>query len=278
MYHLTDLMKRKIGLQILQAPHTFFFLDYDGTLAPIMPRPSQANLRESTREILSKLAANPKFSVGVITGRKLSEIECMVLLNNIIYAGNHGLELKGPGFCYTHAKTKEFRRTLKEVASAVHGMGKVFPGSFVEDKEITLCFHFRLVDDKWTAALRAEFVKRVTPWLNTEKIIVTESMKALEVRPYLDWDKGRAVQWILMHEDPESLPVYIGDDRTDEDAFTALAERGITIKVGYDKNSAAKYFLEDVSEVERFLSFMTIMGAGREPPAEAEPAKLEASK
>lgn len=263
MEYLKDAFKRKIASRVLRSAHTFFLLDYDGTLTPIMPKPEMAKLRESTRKILEKLSKNPSFSVGIITGRRIDEIKSLVKLNNVIYAGNHGLELEGHDFSFTHVKAKASKRILSEIKTALQTFSKDFPGSFVEDKGVTLTYHYRLLDPKWVKTLRGEFVKRVSPWLNRKKIQIFEAKKALEVRPYIHWNKGSAVRWILLHEDPESLPIYIGDDKTDEDAFKAVNDRGFSISVGNQKNSYAQYYVKDIYEVERFLSSLASMKSSK---------------
>lgn len=254
MEYLKDALKKKVDSQVLQSPHTFLLLDYDGTLTPIMPKPEMARLPESTRKILDKLSRNPKFSVGIVTGRQINEIKSLVKLKNVIYAGNHGLELEGPDFNYTHAKAKEFIRILRKVKNKLQPFQKLFPGSFIEDKKITLTYHYRLVDSRLIKMLQRAFLKEVSLWVRNKKIQILKAKKALEVYPNFNWNKGSAVRWILLHENTESLPIYIGDDKTDEMAFKALNELGITIRVGFSRDSHAQYFVKDVNEVWKFLS------------------------
>lgn len=254
MQYLKDALKRKVASQIMRAPHTFVLLDFDGTLVPIMPKPEMVHLRASTKKLLEKLSKNARMSLGIISGRRLEEIKSLVGIKGLVYAGNHGLELEGPDFKYTHAKTKEFKRILKEIIPVLQPLSKIFPGTFVENKEITLTYHYRLLDPKWVETCRKEFVKRLSKWLDNKLIKVMEAKKALEVRPYFTWNKGSAVRWILLHEDPASFPIYIGDDKTDENPFKALKDRGVTIRVGFDRNSAAQYFVKDNDEVVRLLS------------------------
>lgn len=259
MEYLSDALKRKVAARILRAPHTFFFLDYDGTLTPIRPKPTMAHMRESTRDVLQELSRNPGFSVGIVSGRQLDEIRSVVAVKDVFYVGNQGLEIQGPDFRYTHAKADEFRVILRQIGSALKLMSEIFPGSFVEDKEVTLSYHYRMTEPDQVPALRREFLKRVSPWLDAGKVRVMEVKKALEVRPDFEWNKGSAARWLLLRGEPESLPVFIGDDGTDELAFRALNDRGITIKVGHEKLSHAQYYLKDVCEVERFLSFLSIL-------------------
>lgn len=258
MEYLYDNLRKKIAQKISEAPHVFFLFDYDGSLTPLMPKPELAKMKESTRKFLDNISKIPKFSVGIITGRKISEIRSIVQLDHIIYAGNHGLELEGPDFKYVHAKTKEFKRILHEVSAEIRPLAKNFPQTFLEDKEFTLTYHYRLLSNARVPDLIKEFSKIVAPWVADKKIKILEAKKAIEVRPNINWNKGSAVRWILLHEDPMSLPIYFGDDKTDEHAFKAVNDRGYSIRIGYEKESAAQYYLKSVYEVEEFLSFLAM--------------------
>jgi len=128
------------------------------------------------------------------------------------------------------------------------------PGLFLEDKRYALALHYRLArpQDMWAieeflAAVRAYQRKGIT-------LEVIHGKKVIEVRP-VGSNKGKAVQFLLAGEYINTLPVYIGDDLTDEEAFVALGDRGITIVVADPpRASAAKYYLSDTREVHRFLS------------------------
>ena len=252
---LTDKFKRKIADQAFRSPHTFLLLDYDGTLTPIVAKPELAKLHESTRKLLNKLVKQTEFSVGVITGRTTREMRALVHLKSLIYAGNHGLELEGPDFKYTHPKAKESARIIKDVKMALLPLLAAFPGTVMEDKHLTLSFHYRLVPFVKLCSLKEQFDRLIAPWVGNRKIQIQEAKKVWEIRPHLNWNKGSAVRWILLHEDPASFPIYIGDDKPDESAFKALKGRGITVRVGFDPASLARYYVKDTNEVERFLSF-----------------------
>lgn len=260
MKYLTEEIRERITQRIIQSSRVFFFLDYDGTLCPIMPRPEMAQLDASMRKILENLAQNNRFSIGIITGRSLDQIKSLMGVKNIVYAGNHGLELRGPGFYYVHAGTKRFNPVLREVNAALRPLTKSYAGSFVEDKGVTLTYHYRLMDERLISSLHAGILRRLSHWLDRKEIILIQGKKAFEIRPGVNWNKGSAVRWILLHENPEAFPIYIGDDRTDEAAFKALQDRGITIRVGNNSASYAKYFVKDTCEVEEFLSLLALSG------------------
>lgn len=254
MEYLTDRLKSRILAEVGGAARVFLFLDYDGTLCRIMPDPGAARLNAGMRKIIEALRKNQKFLLGIITGRSLEEIRSLMGIKNIVYAGNHGLELRGPGFYYLHANAKRHNAFVRKAAVALRSLGKSFPGAFLEDKGVTLTFHYRLMDSKRVRELKSALVARISPWLDSGQIVLGRGKKTFEIRPAVNWSKGSAVRWILLHENPDSLPIYIGDDKTDETAFKALKDRGITIRVGNTRSSHARYFMKDPAEVESFLA------------------------
>src|SRR5207247_2406971 len=143
----------------------------------------------------------------------------MTGLPNLTYGGNHGLELEGRGFKITHAQTKTYRPAFEKMIKALGPLSKEFPGGFVEDKGIAITFHYRQVEPRLKPELRKAVFNRIEPWIAAKKVKVTAAKKAFEIRPNVNWTKGSAVQWLLLRENPESLPVYMGDDKTDESAF-----------------------------------------------------------
>ena len=254
MTYLSLAIQNRIVERTLRSRRTFLLLDYDGTLAPIRPRPELAVLDDAARNLLERLSRDPRFSVAVISGRKLSDLKARVKLKNILYAGNHGLELEGPVFSVTHAKARSSRKVLQAVKAALEPLTKIFTGSFIEDKGLTLTYHHRLMPSALDGWMSKSISGNITPWTGNGGVRVHKGKKTLEVRPAVNWDKGSAVNWLLLREDPESYPIYIGDDRTDESAFKALKGRGVTVRVGRNRRSSARYFVKSPREVLDFLS------------------------
>ena len=126
-------------------------------------------------------------------------------------------------------------------------------GVLIEDKLYTLSVHFRLVAGRRLAAFRRLFYRAIRRW--SGKAWITRGKKVFEVRPPFDWDKGKAVKWLIDKLNLQNyLPIYIGDDQTDEDAFRALKGKGISLKVGMGGKTAADKRLRNVAGVYRFLS------------------------
>ncbi|MFC1995227.1 trehalose-phosphatase, partial [Chloroflexota bacterium] len=241
--------------------HVLLLSDYDGTLTPIVSRPEEAVLSPEVREQLCTLAKNPAFSVGIISGRSLTEIKTMVGINDIYYAGNHGLEIDGPGLSFVSPVAKAAQAEIKELVRRLSAKLDGIEGVIIEDKGLSLSVHYRLVK-KGEETRVAEIFQQITSSLLREgKIRVTSGNKVWEVRPPIDWHKGNAVETIRQKIEEllkleQLLTIYLGDDTTDEDAFRIIrCPHGWSIFVGEENTvSSAEYFLSSTVEVMAFLS------------------------
>lgn len=235
--------------------HIFLFLDYDGTLTPIVQYPDKAVISEEVGNLLKDLSTMPKCDVGIISGRALKDIEKMVGLEDIIYAGNHGLEIEGPKIRFESQISPESLSIMRDVKERLSiGLSKI-EGIFVEDKEITLSIHYRLASQSGYLLAKKIIEEIIQPFLVRGKIKVSYGKKVVEIKPPVEWNKGKAVEWILdrvLKEKP-ILPIYLGDDVTDEDVFGILKDKGLTIYIGKPRKSQARYYLKDTREVFEFL-------------------------
>lgn len=232
------------------------FLDYDGTLTAIVERPELAHLPETTRDILDRLLDH--CPVTVVSGRGLADVQEQVGLEGLIYAGSHGFQIDGPRDL--SLEQPEARRLLPRLDSAQKrleaALGDI-PGALVERKRFSIATHYRNVRPQEVERLKevVEDVLEDYPGLQRRggKMVV-------ELQPAVDWDKGKAVAWLLDElelDGPEVLPFYLGDDLTDEDALRLLAHRaeGVGIAVGDEERPTwAHYRLADPAEVERWLA------------------------
>lgn len=234
-------------------------LDYDGTLVPIAPRPEAAVLPEATRALLARLAARPDTHVAVVSGRGLEDIRSRVGLEGVYYVGNHGLEIVGPGLRWVHEAAVAATPRIAECAAGLRAGLDGIEGVVMEDKRITLSVHYRLVRaEEDVARVRAAVLETCA---GRDGIRITEGKRVLEVRPAVDWDKGRATRFLLEALGLESTPqppvVFFGDDLTDEDAFRALRGRGDGILVAsaaeMRPDTAASTLVESTDEVLALL-------------------------
>jgi trehalose 6-phosphate phosphatase len=244
----------EIAAALRAAPDILLFLDFDGTLAPIVEDPSLASMPQSTRQALARLASDPRFSLAIISGRALSDLRLRVGLENLTYAGNHGLEISGPGVEFIEPGAAERLKALGELSRHLRARLHDIRGVEVENKVLSASVHFRRAPVASLPEIRQAVDDAVV--FEDNPFQITEGRKVLEIRPRVGWDKGRAVHWIRQASGNQAaLPLYIGDDSTDEDAFLALPQ-GITISVGKARVTSAQYFLERQELVPEFLLWL----------------------
>ncbi len=247
-----------------EARRILLLMDYDGTLTPIVERPELAVLSEETRDLLRRLAQQRGIKVGIVSGRALADLKSKVSIDGIIYAGNHGLEMEGPGVSFINPLAEEMKpviRIMHHVLSKTLGSIK---GVFVENKGLTLSVHYRMVEDDKAKEVASTFGRVVEIAEASGQVKVTSGKKVYEVRPAIDWDKGRAIKLLMKKygkggRESGLLPIYLGDDRTDEDGFATIEkyQNGISVYVGEERqDSAARYFLKSTEEVAKFLTLL----------------------
>ena len=241
-------------------------LDFDGTLAPIVDRPELAAMPAATRRALERLRALPGVEVAVVSGRGLADVRERAAIPGIAYAGNHGMEIHGPGIDRVHPEAAAARPHLEAALRALEPAVAAVPGAFVEDKGLTLSVHFRLAPRERLPELE-RLVAAVTS--SHPGLKMTEGKQVLEVRPRVEWDKGRAVLFLLgQMRPPAGAPVlYLGDDRTDEDAFRALRERGpsgegVLVSDHPSPETAATSYLREPAEVGALFAALAEAGEG----------------
>ncbi len=242
------------------------FLDYDGTLTPIVEHPEDAVLDEPMRDRIRDLAS--RCLVSVVSGRDVAFVIEQVAVDEVIYLGSHGFDVVTPeGVELSHAREGDFERFLGPLAEAERAItDAVAPiqGARIERKKYAVAVHYRQV-----APVDAPFVESaVDDVLAAEPLLrKTGGKKVFELRPDIDWDKGRALEWLLeavgMSGD-DVVPVYIGDDLTDEDAFAVVHGRGLAIVVAgeVERTTLAAYRVSDTDEVGEVLGRLAELAGG----------------
>lgn len=234
---------------IVGARRILLLLDFDGTLAPIVERPEMAKLSRETLSLLARLNREPRATTAIISGRALFDLKQRVGMN-LIYAGNHGLEIEGHGLNFEHPSLPHARPVIGRLASDLADALGPIDGVFVENKGLSLSIHYRRTDDSRIAEVVRVVESARAPYAYW--VDLRYGKKVLEVRPKVQWDKGKAALWILRHLGDEGvLPVCMGDDATDEDIFQSLPI-SISIKVG-DEPTAARYRVPGPDEVFAIL-------------------------
>lgn len=228
-------------------------LDYDGTLSPIVPDPDKAILSEEMKQSLIQLAKVTP--VAVISGRDRADVEEKVALDQLIYAGSHGLDMAGPeGLDIPEKVDEEILNSLKKAAENLQKKLEHVNGCLVESKKYAIAVHFRNVADEEVELVKEAVLEELE---EHKKLKKGTGKKILELKPDIDWHKGRATNWIfealnLTKED--AIPIFVGDDITDEDAFASIHGEGIGVLVGsHGEQTAATFSLQDTEEVRQFL-------------------------
>lgn len=251
---VTSMPQPEVEERIRAAGSIALFLDFDGTLAPLVPDPAGARLDEAARQALAAISRQDRIVVAIISGRSLDHLRARVGLPNLIYAGNHGLEIEGRGLSFLEPAAAAVRDELRAVTQRLESALGTVPGAFVEYKVLTTSVHYRNVAVADVGRVEQAVCSAIAPVAGLFRL---GSGKMLwEILPRTDWDKGAAVRWILdrLGED-DILSIYFGDDETDENAFRALPD-GLTFKVGCEGATDAKYRVTGPLAVEEFLQWL----------------------
>lgn len=252
MSELADAL-RAIGEITVSRPAVFF--DFDGTLSEIVNDPDTAEPAPGASEALQHLAA--RCPVAVLSGRDLADVARRVGLPGIWYAGSHGFELTAPDG--THHQNEEAAAAipvLEQAAAQLRDKLGDIPGVTVEHKRFGVAVHYRNAARDRIGDVAAA----VRTAGQRDALRVTTGREVIELRPDLDWDKGRTLRWVIdhLHEAGSGplVPIYLGDDITDEDAFDAVRDDGIPIVVRHnddgDRATAARYALDSPAQVAEF--------------------------
>jgi trehalose-phosphatase len=216
--------------------HLLLLTDFDGTLAELAPTPDAAVVSDDVRAELEKLAAMESMTVGVVSGRRLSDVVQRVGPAAEFFAGLHGLEIVGPGVQFHHYALDSVEPLIDRLARETRRQLAWCPDYYLENKTFALTCHVRRTPPELADRALDEFESLAEPYLEARVLKLLTGAKAIELLPAVDWHKGRAVGWIRDRVAPRvGAPVsviYLGDDRTDEDAFTALADDDAAIGVG----------------------------------------------
>ncbi|XP_015888685.1 trehalose-phosphate phosphatase B-like [Ziziphus jujuba] len=264
-------------MKLAEGKKVVVFLDYDGTLSKIVKDPDKATMTQNMREAVKNVALH--FPTAVISGRGRDKVLEFVQLDEVYYAGSHGMDISTPSGSSKYGSdihqtitinekgeevvdfcpAKEFLPTIQEIVIMLRDKTKHIKGAIVEDNKFCLSVHFRCVEDKDVGDLKSMVEDMMQGYPNFK---ISEGKKVMEIRPNIEWDKGRALLYLLdtlgFGNSNDVLPIYIGDDKTDEDAFKVIQSRGedqgLAIVVSSTpKETEASYSLREPNQVKSFL-------------------------
>ncbi|MFE4462265.1 trehalose-phosphatase, partial [Nocardia tengchongensis] len=255
MSELPEANPARLG-DLLDTEKASVLLDFDGTLSAIVPDPGAAALVDGAAPALQRLAS--RCPVAIVSGRELADLRERVGVDGLWYAGCHGFELLAPdGTTHVHDAAPGAELALAAAAAELERSLRDIPGVLVEHKRFAVAVHYRRVAPDRVPAVTAAVHARA----RDRGLRVTGGRKVVELRPDVDWDKGTALRWILGHLTTPTLPIYLGDDLTDEDAFDAIEAEGISVVVRHDENgdrrTAARFALPGPDGVRAFLDDLT---------------------
>mmetsp|Transcript_24859 Transcript_24859/g.59783 ORF Transcript_24859/g.59783 Transcript_24859/m.59783 type:complete len:352 (-) Transcript_24859:88-1143(-) len=285
--------------------HLAVFLDYDGTLTPIVDNPDEAKISHQVKNAVEDISM--KYPTAIITGRSIKAITQFVKLESVYYAGSHGYDIRSPGGEDVIRQVgQEYLPVLAKARDSLRQKLKKIPGSMVEDNKYSVSAHYRRVAKEHWAELESIVDNEVS--LANGKLKKGNGKMVFELRANMDWHKGKAVRTLIKvlesshqsvrncknertpvwrsqmksrasrkrHSSSSSSPqthsklkkavfaIYIGDDKTDEDAFVELAEskQGLGIRVlskgsSQNQSTSAQYVLNSVEEVRQFLDMLS---------------------
>lgn len=221
-----------------------FFLDYDGTLTPIVSRPEDAKISQEMRDVVKTLCE--KYTVAIVSGRFREDVQGLLGIDGLVYAGSHGFDILGPDIEMINPDAQKTIPVIASMVDKVKAELGAIEGVIIEDKKFSLAVHYRLVDeDKHFEKIQSFCQSLVEPFDNLR---LMHGKKVFEILPALDWDKGKAVRFVLKalgYSWDEVAAVYIGDDTTDEDAFRMVKTRGLAVLVSEEERPSVADFTVD---------------------------------
>lgn len=223
-----------------------FFLDFDGTLVDLRPRPGDVHMSRAAKLVLRRLAAHGNTQVAIVSGRTRRNVRELVAVNELRYFGVHGGDRAGqPAKLSGRSKV-----ALEGVKRAAHRLLKSLPGVWIQDKGLSVAIHYRDADSLEARAAGVTLADLLEPWGNSLHLL--NGSRVWEILPREIPGKFTAVAEVLGANRPSTAVVYIGNDGTDEVAFAALPD-AITVRVGREPETHARYFVRTPAEVLRLL-------------------------
>ena len=233
-------------------------LDFDGTLAPIVDDPDAATPTAANEAAVAALAADPAVTTAIVSGRALADVRQRIDGPGT-YAGNHGLELARNGTVAVHPVARKRAARIDAVCSTLESVLGSVPGCRIANKRLTGTVHVRSVPPA-ARPIVSRHTRAVVDRFGGDDLEISSGKRILEIGPSIQWGKGNAVELIAADMPPGTVPIYVGDDVTDESAFRAVEPEGIGIRVGGDDPSAASCRLSSPSEVADLLEWFGTTG------------------
>lgn len=257
MYHTSDVVAHEVRRWLGERP-LLLVTDFDGTLSDLAPTPGEAVMSPEVSETLRLVGQHPRTTLAVVSGRRIDDVRGRTDDVAPFVGGLHGLEIVGPSAGFLHPALARVEPVIADILARARTALAWCPDVVLEDKTYAVTCHVRKVPAEAAGRALGQFVEIAQPALDADLLRVLPGAQALELLPAVEWHKGKAVDWIRSVVDLGPTGgvgvVYLGDDRTDEDAFATLKDRGVAIGVGdRPHDHLIKYRLAGPASVGRFL-------------------------
>jgi len=250
---MTEDIRRSLSERYAHSKRRAIFLDYDGTLVPFFRRPEMAKPSAEVSILLKRLSQDNRNTIVLISGRDKSTLQEWFGESSMKLVAEHGIWLKNP-----NEEWKLFKEQTADWKSRIQPILELYadrlPGSFVEEKEFTLVWHYRAADPEQSSALARELQDHLTIFTANIDLQVIRGNKIIEVRA-AGINKG-SVGLHYLSSDIFDFVLAAGDDWTDEDLFKVLPDSAISIKVGI-ANTHARFTAQNIQEIHRLLQAFT---------------------
>ena len=253
-----DDQRDRIRSRLADASHLLCCLDFDGTLAPIVDDPDAAAPTAENEAAVATLTAAPSVTTAIVSGRALADVRQRTD-GPKTYAGNHGLELERGESVAIHPVARKRAAKIERVCTALETALEHVPNIRIENKRLTGTVHVRSVPPALRPIVERQ-TAAVVDRFGGDALEISTGKRILEIGPSIPWGKGNAVGLISADMPPRTVPMYIGDDVTDESAFRTVEPKGIGIRVGGDEPSAASCRLDAPDDVATFLEWLGSVG------------------
>lgn len=248
----------KIKSLLSDKPLITIFLDFDGTISPIVSTPDKAKMAPKINRLLKILSVTPRILLVIVSGRSLDDLRKKIPLKIINLAANHGLEWVINGE-YNHVPLKiKYLQSLRSVKLSIKKLTELLPDIIIEDKKLSLAIHYRLLNNHQTKIFKEKFRLIIKRYIDANLLEVIDGKKVFDIRPAINWTKGSFSKLIvdeITMKGIKPLTICIGDDETDEDMFK-MFDKGITIRIGKNNNSKGKYYVSKISDIIEFLQLI----------------------
>lgn len=246
-----------VGNRIADAPHVLLGLDFDGVLAPLEEEPAAIQVSVHMQRALAELSQREDVTIAILSGRERADLQMRVGVPNLIYVGNHGLDISGPGCLFVEPTAASRTNIIQDLAEVLTRRLDHVPGVTVRNNGLSICVQEGPMDPMYRMQVR-RVVHGVIACLR-RFFILHAGDHIYEIRPRVYWNKGAAVSWIMdnLHLS-HALPIYVGSDIMDDEAFPLLSE-GIRIQVSETPCPEADYVLAGPAEVRKFLEWVSCL-------------------